>query len=504
MSVMQRTAAILGILVALIALAVAISSLGAFLPGPRGPLNIIVISIDSLRQDHMSLYGYERATTPFIDAWAHDAAVFENYYATSFLTPISEMSVQTGRYPFTNGVVNFGAPLAHGVPTLAEILKGQGYETAAFLSSPEFSSYPSLQSAASRGFDTFEPATDATDRFHGRGIDVPQKAVDWLRIGRAKDEPFFLWLAIGTAHWPYGQDEPNHFSDPSYAGVMTKTRFPGWPLYGSIYDGVWYGAAGEYAGEVVPEDFAYVRGRYDDGLVKTDRLLETLFAYLRKTGLDRTTVVVLQSEHGESLGERGYVAHYDIHDEEVHVPLIVKAPGVEASRIAAVASGVDIVPTVLDLANAAPVETDGVSLVPALESPVSPRTEAYMARIPLWEGVVGSPRIAEQIEGLPTGEVLRQYDTAVRGGPYKLIHRSARAYLRTHSWWSKLTGTPLRYPEYELYDINVDPGETRNLYPVMAEDSRIVALRDNLARWEAQMQTLFPTVSAPASLQPYF
>ena len=500
---MQRILPTASLLLVLTTLAFLIAYGARYLPRPSGPLNVIVISVDSLRQDHMSLYGYERKTTPYIDTWAEDAAVFDTYYATSFLTPISEMSVQTGKYPFSNGVVNFAAPLKHGVKTMAEILKENGYETAAFLSSPEFSSYPSLQSAASRGFNVFDPATDTSDKFHGRGIDVPGKAIEWIKSERKEDGPFFVWLAVGTAHWPYGQDEPNHFSDPSYAGFIRDAKFAGWPIFGSFYNGVRYGAAQEYVGTVTTADIEYVRGRYDDGIVKTDRLLGELFAYLKATGLDRTTVVVLQSEHGESLGERGYIAHYDIHEEEVHVPLIVKAPGMEGQRISTLASGVDILPTVLDLANLPEREVDGVSLVPSLASSTLVRTEAYMARIPLWEGVVGSPVVSEQTEDLPQGEVLRQYDTAVRGERYKLIHRTAREYLATHGWWAKLTNIPLMYPQYELYDLSSDPGELHNVYGTMQGSAGVQELRIKLSAWEKDMQAHFPRVT-PSALQPYF
>lgn len=104
-------------------------------------------------------------------------------------------------------------------------------------------------------------------------------------------------------------------------------------------------------GKVTQEDLDYVVGRYDDGIRSTDEMLGGLFTYLEKSGLSKNTVVAIQSEHGEGLGERGYILHYDIYDEQTHTPLIIKIPELNLGRINDLASGVDVMPTLLEILN---------------------------------------------------------------------------------------------------------------------------------------------------------
>ena len=118
--------------------------------------NIVLISVDSLRADHMSLYGYKRRTTPNLELLSKKAFVAENYNSTSYLTPISEGSVQTGLYTEINGITNFKKHFSKNIRTAAEILKANSYDTAAFGTSPEFRIWKGISLSFSRGFDIFD------------------------------------------------------------------------------------------------------------------------------------------------------------------------------------------------------------------------------------------------------------------------------------------------------------------------------------------------------------
>lgn len=495
-----------------------IASLGHLLPAPKQDrFNVILISVDSVRADHMGLYGYSRNTTPNIDAWATGAAVFNNYFSTSYLTPISEASVHTGKYPFTNGVINFESSFSSGTRTLAEILKKNGWQTAAFFSSPEFFINPALKDDFSRGFDMYLYAS--TTAYYGRGGNPVEKAISWLQ--KQHDKPFFLWLSVGSAHWPYGQGEPSHFSDASYRGVLSGDAPTIWhDTYGFVYSGSRYSTTTRVVvGEVEAQDIAYVVGRYDDGLVFTDRMIGMLFDYLSKSGLDSNTIVVFQSEHGEGLGERGYIAHYDIYDEQMHVPLIIKAPNLSPTRISALASGIDVLPTLLSLAHLSPPHVDGINLVPFMEGSATPsRTEIFLSRVPLWERLLSvdlqkAPSFFPPEVGATTSawsqfvaadNVAHYYDTAIRTAEWKLIHRLSREAQQKYSWWGWLTGKSLVVPEYELYNLKDDLGETHNIYDARKNDTDVVELQKKLTAWEERMRQELPGPSEPQEIQPYF
>lgn len=307
---------------------------------------------------------------------------------------------------------------------------------------------------------------------------------------------FFLWLSLGSVHWPYGQDERYHFTDRRYDGFLKNTPNAGWQTYGFMYKDTHYDSETyETIGTVTNEDFSFVEGRYDDGIVKTDRMLRELLTYLKRSGLEKNTIVILQSEHGESLGERGYVAHYDIYDEETRVPLIIKAPSIPSGRTFSLVSGVDILPTTLDLLNIQSPNIDGESVAPHLltETP-APRSEVFLSRTPLWEEVIN------------TGKEFTEhpYDTGIRNMKWKLLHRLSRDFQSEQGWWSVLSGTPTILPEYELYDLDNDPAEKQNVFDLHARSPEVLALQEKLLRWEKEMRTRTSRATLPPILQPYF
>jgi len=486
------------------------------LPAPRHPAepNVIIISVDSLGASHMGLYGYARDTTPNIDAWAKSGWVFSNYFASSYLTPISEASVQTGQYPFTNGMVSFTTNIRGTSETLAEILKQNGYATAAFGSSPEFSNDGPLGESFSRGFDTYQPfpvPKPGTSFVAERASAAPvDDALSWLAKEKNAAHPFYLWLPLGGAHEPYNDGAPPLYEILSYNGFLKHIANDSfYNAYGFIYGGTRY-AIGDPTktnarlaalGSFTAADEQYLVARYDDGIHATDAMLGKLFAYLKKSGLDHNTIVVLESEHGETMGERQYFWHYDIHDETTHVPLVIALPGIGGKTVTALTSGVDVMPTLLSFLHIAPPSgLDGMNDAPYLKelSATPPRQDVFITRTPLWEVTGGIVPALEKPDA-----TAHYHDTAIRSAKWLLIHRLSRDVLAKYGWWGLLTGTPQKLPEYQLYDVAADPGETMNVYAAHENDLDVEALRVKLAAFDASnaAEKLEPSTGAP---QPYF
>lgn len=148
--------------------------------------NVILISIDSLRADHLSAYGYSRKTTPNIDDLAKEGVLFKNYFSQSYLTPVSEMSVHTGMYPSSSGLIGFDTILPNNVLTLAQILKKYGYQSAAFGNSPEFIIFEALKDSFNRGFDSYDISI-----FREKMPD-PEKEKVFNFIKSNPEKPFFV------------------------------------------------------------------------------------------------------------------------------------------------------------------------------------------------------------------------------------------------------------------------------------------------------------------------
>lgn len=483
--------------------------------------NVIVISIDSLRPDHMSLYGYERATTPTIDAWADTAFVFEKYFANAYLTPMSAAGLHTGLETGRHGVINFQSHLRPGVPMLAERFADEGYTTAAIGNSPEFEIFPALKSNFSRGFSTYRIDTDRRN--------TPWSDIEnW--ISDAPD-PFFLWIPVGQVHWPYGKDAPPQFSDPAYQGVF-KNHLLDTSVFNHIYDETLYVPATEdflriygYKSpnevllphyEQFPEplrgtavkldesDMHHIRDAYDNGIAEMDRNIGGFLAWLEDEGYANDTIVIIDSEHGEDLGEHSYVAHYDIFDTTTHVPLIVKIPGTKGGRIGELTSNTDIVPTLADLVGLKEPATDGMSALPLLqESTEKLRDAVFMVRSPLWERLLvvqDSDSHFSKFRAEDDNEYF--HDSAIRTKEWKLIHRTARAAEAKYSLWKFIGAKPEVRSEFELYDLVNDPSEQTNV--ASDHPDVVTSLKARLLEWEKHTwdPRLFPATSPDG--QEYF
>ena len=304
--------------------------------------NLLLITIDTLRADHLGCYGYKRAQTPNLDALARDGARFETAYAVVPTTLPSHTTMMTGSYPMKTGMHDFsGNRLSPGEPTLAGILKAQSYHTGAVVGAAVLDHRFGLDSGFDFYYDHFdfnrldEANLDAMER---PGDKVAEIALEWLK--KNKSGKFFLWVHLYDPHYPYTPPAP--FS----------ATFKNQP--------------------------------YDGEIAFADAQLGRLFRYLKSNSLYDNTVIAVAGDHGEGLGEHGERTHgFFIYDSTMHVPLIIKMAS--SSRLQALnrvisqpVSLVDLMPTLLEAVNSAPpVGTQGRSLLPLLVRKIESGSELY-------------------------------------------------------------------------------------------------------------------------------
>ena len=289
--------------------ALIIVSLAAALrcPGAQGnPANVVVITIDTLRADHLGCYGDRAIETPNLDALALSAARFTRAFTPVPITLPAHTALFTGSFPMATGMHDFsGNRVPASAMTLAKVLHDQGYSTAAFLGAAVLDSRFGLNQGFDTYFDHFDLARlDETslDMVKRSGDQVVDNALEWLKANPRR--PFFLWVHLYDAHYPYTPPEP-------YA-----TRYRGRP----------------YDGEIAFDDAQAGR----------------VIALLKDLGVYDSAVLVVTGDHGEGLGEHGEKTHgFFVYNSTLHIPLFVKVPGASARQIDKEVSLVDVMPTML-------------------------------------------------------------------------------------------------------------------------------------------------------------
>lgn len=373
------------------------------LAGVAQAQNIVLISVDTLRADHLPAYGYRRISTPAIDRLRGRGALFSTCISSVPLTLPSHCSILTGLYPPHHGVRdNGGFYLSENDLTLAEVLSRSGYSTAAFVGAFVLAGRFGLN----QGFDLYDDDFDlsmfenqALDAIQRRGGEVMARALGW--IDRQRGHRFFAFIHLYDPHSPYEAPEP------------FLSRYRGQEF--GLYDG----------------EIAYV-----------DSLIAELIDHLDSRS--DTTAVVFTSDHGEGLGEHGEGAHgYFVYDSTIRVPLIISAEGVHpGATVSSLVRTVDIFPTILEIAGvASPPGTDGKSL---LGLAAGRREEARLA-------------YAESL--------YPQFH--YRWAPLRAARSASMKYIETTS--------------PELYKLDADAGEKRNVYSVSAPPQLEGYLRDNEA-----------------------
>lgn len=417
--------------------------------------NVVLISLDTLRRDRLSAYGYSTATSPAIDGWAAEKGVlFENAVAASPRTLPSHVSMFTGLDPLSHGV-NHHAPAPLHLSTLAEKLRRAGYSTFSTagggLMSPQF--------GLAQGFDEFFTWSGWPGGFEEIEHEL-EHAVKVLN--RVADDNFFLFFHTFEIHDPYQSRPP--FSDRCYTGSEDPESrsylFGALPRPRNTGDGFllqhdlvkWkVGTSVDSAIPATKGDLELASCLYDSGIHFADQHVSKLLGQLEELGLLDDTLIVLTSDHGESLGEReGQFKHAYLVDENLMIPLVIDFPGqdYEGVSVSTQVATVDIVPTILDYLNIElDASLDGVSLLPLLNDPDS-----------------GSPHEAWSYAAYENRGVAVRIDNRVK-------------YTYNNSVGSEEFGLE------ELYRLEESPGESRNL--VVEEPGLVSRLRQRVVEHSA-------------------
>ena len=312
-------------------LTTALCAAGSTVPAKAPPPDIFLVTIDTLRADHVHCYGYVNGSTPALDELAKDGVRFTQAFTPSPITNTSHASILTGLLPGSHGVTDFAVPLLAAHPTVAELLKAQHYHTAAFIGAVILDS-KTLAPGFDRGFDFYDNFPEDSSakpgsksrwgRVERRGMDVAAHAEKWLSAHPSS--PRFVWVHLYDPHDPYDPPMP----------------------YSQIY-----------------KDHLY-----DGEIAYADSALAHLIANLKTSGRYRNSLIVVVGDHGEGLGEHHEDTHgIFLYDSTTHVPLIVKLPGglSAGTVVSAQVRTVDIMPTLVELAGAVvPERRDGESLQP--------------------------------------------------------------------------------------------------------------------------------------------
>ncbi len=315
--------------------------------------DLLLITVDTLRADHLGCYGYPRPTTPEIDRWASTGVLFERAIASSSTTAPSHASLLTGLYPLQHGIRKNGVgPLRGTIPTAAELLAEAGYRTAAFTSIRG----PFVAAGLDRGFETF----DAPPSGEFDAVETTGRAAAWVEARRASGppvpEPIFLWVHLFDPHSPYEQHPAGARlrAEPPRLDFLIRERGISLAPFGGS-----------------EEALLRLVDAYDHEIAHVDRALGGFLESWQRHPSGREAITILTADHGEGLGSHGYLLHgKHIYNEQVRVPLIVHSsagrwPG---RRIGETVRHVDLFATLLELAGTRTVAGPGHSLLSLLET----------------------------------------------------------------------------------------------------------------------------------------
>jgi len=404
---------------------------------PKKRLNLLVFAVDSLRADHMSCYGYRHLTTPHIDELARAGVLFENCYSAYIPTTPAYTSMLTGLDVFSTDVVSLRheSPLLPSIRTLPEVLREHGYLSACIGHGP----------GLWRGFDTYENYEawmSWEDRPGLKADSLNRVAIPRLNALAESGQPWLLYLRHMDPHAPYLPPSPfdRMFYDGNEFDPNNKTMekvFAFKPF-------------AEFFASWMPPgvtDKDYIIAQYDGAIAYMDACIQRILTRLDELGLSEETIVIFNSDHGETLYDHDiYFDHHGLYDVTLHVPLILRGPGIPAGRrVRGYTLHEDFMPTVLDLLG---IETDipfdGKSVLPLIRGErASNHTEFYITEC-TWQ--------------------------------------------RKHGWrtpqWKFFEALEPDFhgkPPVELYNLVDDPEENRNL---AEEEPEVVAfLRARMNRW---------------------
>jgi len=420
--------------------------------------NVILISIDTLRADHLGIDGYERNTSPNIDELFKNGFVFKNAFAQAPNTLPSHMSMLTGLYPSHHKLISItealdnNESLSKEQKTIAEILKLYGYKTAGFHMDPNFLN-PKF--GFGRGFDKYEAGDWC---FQGENF--------YNFLNSSKNDRFFLFLHNEGPHEPYVTTTPfDTMFDKNYHGAIigNAEKFEALLAANNVKD---TSVLSEFnkmtdlfwsrVNKSDPQDIRHLIALYDSKISEVDSCFGKLFNYLYSQGFLNNTIIIITADHGEEFNEHGGFLHEKLYDETIHVPLLIYVPNSRPKTITNQVASIDIVPTILSILGLTePQDIDGRSLKFLMENPniIDPNQLLYSEFF---------------------------YQRAVRTPEWKLIKTVNQSVV-----------------SYEFFDLKNDPSEKTNLY---GNESSIYLgkekeVKDNLENWEKVMNSTYINVT---------
>jgi arylsulfatase len=385
--------------------------------------SVLLITIDTLRADHLGAYGYARPTSPHIDALAKRGTTFDQAYTYWPKTRGSMVMLFTGRTPSQNGYAKSHPVLLDFNPTIAAVLKQAGYSTRAAVDNPNVAA----QHGYAKGFDSFretwEDKSLVSEMDRARAITAEASRA----LSERHERPFFLWLHYVNPHAPYTPPPP---FDAAFLDRASDSG-PRLPVVPGLHGGIpqqWAVTGRDRLG--------YYVAQYDGEIAAADREVGQVLLALQASGAAEQTLILLTSDHGESLGEHDYYFDHgeNLFDPGLRIPLIVKVPGgAGGGRSDTLASTLDVLPTILDALKVSyPPDLAGRSLLAAAQGGAAPERAALVAQNE--RNLLSNFDARFKLVAIPFAERVRYalYDRQADPGETRDASRFRPAELRRH------------------------------------------------------------------------
>lgn len=442
--------------------------------------NLILIAINNIGVEHMSLYGYSRQTTPKLDAWAKNALVFDDAYTPASWTLPVMTTFFTSLYPYTHGIANrsFDNALSPETVVLPDLLRSYGYDTAAFTGGLD----------NNKVFSHMKGFNHIADNPAYTGFKITFKqASDWLR--RNSGKKFFLFIQGYDAHAPFKPPKKfkGVFSDTAGKKITINPdlTYRGFEDHGGQYWAHYFiPEEGAYNGlrkrwkitppvKITRDDIDHLRDLYDEEVLSVDSQTASFLDSLGK-GLLKNTIIVVFSEHGEMFAKHGRFGRAGtlrgvLYDDVVHVPLMIKLPGQKGRRITGFVNMADMMPTILDLLGIPAIKNiQGLSLIPLMKDQTQINDHIYAG------AAYNLTKIREKKLYMNPN-----VNESIRNADWKLIHEII--YEQENPKIPRSEWLNIKSETYELYHLASDPDELTNVldkHPQMA-----TALCQKLKKW---------------------